>query len=223
MVGKIFAIGGYKGGPGKSLTTIELAVAHKIKGNSTIIVDTDVEETAPKSTTYWAAMRKENKIDPYIPAITKFGRNIAEDFLHLAQEYDVFIDIGANKNIELTEALAVADKAIFPIHSGPFEMWPILDFVPLINRMKSINKKLIAYLYFNKVSTHTFDSRKLKGIEYLTDNKVLDTFVLVSSDLKIRSSFVNSKELGMSVLEMGRKDYKAISEVLSLYEEIIND
>jgi chromosome partitioning protein len=223
MSGKIFVIGGYKGGPGKSLTTIELAVAHKLHGKDPILVDTDVEETAPKSTTYWAAMRKENKIEPYIPSITKFGKNIAEDFLYLAQEYDVFIDIGANKKIELTEALSVADKAIFPIHGGPFEMWPIIDFVPLINRMKAINKSLKTYLYFNKVSTHQYDARKKKAIDYLIEHNLLDTFNLVNADLKLRSSFINSKELGMSVLEMKRKDEKAVSEVLSLYEEIIND
>lgn len=217
----IVSVCGDKGGPGKSNTTIELAVIHKLRGNETILVDTDIRATAPKSTFFWQCKRKEEGIIPFIPCVILSGKGISGNILQLSKTADVFVDIGADKNIEMSEALFVSDIGLFPIETTAFDLWPLEEFSRVIDKIKVLNPKLKAKLYFNKVSPHKYDTDKPDAINFLKEHHILNTFDLAKTDVKLRKSFKNAKALGMSVLELEPKDEKAVNEITALYEEVL--
>jgi chromosome partitioning protein len=210
----IYAIGGEKGGTGK--TTVGTCVAPLI--DDLIVVDTDVQS----SFSNWAALRmqkiKDKKLNVKpIRCVQKFGENLADDVQDLSKRYDnVLIDVAGKDTTELREALLVCDKIIFTIQATQFDVWTLPKIQKMTKDAKRFNKKLKAYYLLTQCPTNTKEEKE-EARELLSDVKEIK---LLDSLTHIRKSYRKAPGLGVSVLEYDPVDEKAREEIRNIFEEV---
>lgn len=220
----IIVIGGKKGGEGKSTTAINIAIKYFSLGGEPIIVDTDYQGDAGGSCGLFSTNRDIFKIAPRLSVIQKLESNIEEELIALTKKFNpVIVDTGGYDSLGFRSSLMAANYVITPIQASDFSTHTL----PLINdvaaKAKAMNRKLKAYLYFNRVNTNPALKRNIEehieNVSSLVSRKEF-VYKLCKTILHERIAFNHSISEGKGIIELS--DSKAASEFNELYEEIFN-
>lgn len=207
----IITVGGIKGGSGKTTVAVSLAVLlsnyHKV-----LLVDADKQATA----TDFATLRADTLGNSGFTAITLADKQVRTEVLKLAPQYDyVVIDTGGRDTTSQRAALTVCDVYLVPFAPKSFDIWTLEQVGKLIEETSIVNSDRQDYAILNKTDNNENDSQEAR--EFLEEGGFLKVF---KSYLRERKAFSNGAAEGLAVTEMKRKDYKAITELQNLFNEI---
>ena len=214
----ITVFGGEKGGTGKTTLATNIAAMLALKGKDVLLLDTDRQGTA----SFWATVREEEKIEPRVACVQKFGKGLPAQVRDLAERYDeIVIDAGGRDSMELRYALGVADRAYIPVQPFQFDIWTIRQMDTLVEMAKGLNDNLAAFIVLNRVATNPTIREDRETRDFITQEK-FQHLTLAEAMARDRISFRKAARDGLSVVEWGQ-DSKAINEMNQLYREIYED
>jgi chromosome partitioning protein len=211
----ITVFGGEKGGTGKTTLATNIAAMLALKGKDVLLLDTDRQGTA----SFWATVREEERIEPRVACVQKFGKGLPSQIRDLAERYDeVIIDAGGRDSMELRYALGVADRAYIPVQPFQFDIWTIRQMDTLVEMAKGLNENLAAFIVLNRVATNPAIREDLETREFITREN-FQHLTLAESMVRDRIALRKAARDGKAVIEYGQ-DGKAVNEMNQLYEEI---
>lgn len=211
----ITVFGGEKGGTGKTTLATNIAAMLALKGKDVLLLDTDRQGTA----SFWATVREEERIEPRVACVQKFGKGLPSQIRDLAERYDeVIIDAGGRDSMELRYALGVADRAYIPVQPFQFDIWTIRQMDTLVEMAKGLNESLAAFIVLNRVATNPAIREDLETREFVTREN-FQHLTLAESMVRDRIALRKAARDGQAVVEYGL-DGKAVNEMNQLYEEI---
>ncbi len=214
----ITVFGGEKGGTGKTTLATNIAAMLALKGKDVLLLDTDRQGTA----SFWATVREEEKIEPRVACVQKFGKGLPAQVRDLAERYDeIVIDAGGRDSMELRYALGVADRAYIPVQPFQFDIWTIRQMDTLVEMAKGLNENLAAFIVLNRVATNPTIREDRETRDFISQEK-FQHLALAKSMARDRISFRKAARDGLSVVEWGQ-DSKAVNEMNQLYREIYED
>lgn len=218
----IITIASTKGGVGKSTFILNLATVMLNKGKKVAILDADNQNTVGK----W------NKVREYV---TNEGEKLPEIFVASArgeslleiandkknQGYFVLIDTPGVDDSNMRAALLRSDFVITTCPPSSVDLWEVESLIGIIRKLQDAQGRRIPLLFiFNKVPTRHSSSALNEAKDFFDKNNINPTYILNSS-IKERASFKHSIKDGKGVIEFTPADHKAIAEITSCYEEIM--
>lgn len=208
----IFVIGGQKGGTGKSTVATNLAVALTHRGQQTLLVDTDRQQTASS----WSDARQQNEALRPITTIQKTGK-LYRDLRDLETRYDaVIVDAGGFDSVELRTALVAADCLYSPVRASQSDLWTLEALSQLVGEARAINEGLRAYLLLSMAPTNPAVQDTRAALALLAEYPAFQT---CTSMLRDRRAFRDALGEGRGVLE--HSDPKAAAEMDALTVEVL--
>lgn len=217
----IVVIGGEKGGTGKSTIAVNLAAIAAGLGKDVLLIDTDTQP----SSSMWAAIRDQDNIEPRVASIQKSGKGLAKQVLDLAGRYqEIIIDAGGRDSMELRYALGVAHKACIPVRPGQFDTWTLAKMNHLVEEGQAFNPSLEASLLISCASPNLLIQEAEDARRYIEEEGFAH-LSLTNTIIRERIAYRKAIRDGLAVAEYadpktGKKDEKAIEEIMSLYGEI---
>lgn len=200
----IIAVGGQKGGSGKSCLAQNLAVALVRAGERVMLIDADPQKTSAD----WAEQRRENADVAGVDCQAMTG-DISKASLALAETgRTLIIDCGGRDSKELRSALVIADLALLPIRPKRRDL-RTLDYVAdLVEKSRLVNPELVARVVISQAPTLPSQVQRI-----LDSKAVAEQFGLPALEPVIfsRNVYDDAEEAGLSVFEAG--DEKAIAEI----------
>jgi chromosome partitioning protein len=211
----IIVVAGTKGGTGKSTITTNLAGISVLRGDDSILVDCDKQGTASS----WSATRDEAGL-PHIPTIQKFGNQaVTQELKELQRKYKhVFVDAGGYDSAEMRAALLSSQKLLVPLRPSQPDIWSLPRMFEVVSIAKTYNPELSILFVINGVSPNPF-IKEVDDVLALAED--VEGMNFCKTVLHLRRAFVKAIGLGKTVAELD--DEKAITEVQSLYEEVVNE
>ncbi|MCG2574854.1 AAA family ATPase [Acinetobacter sp. ME22] len=191
----IITVANRKGGVGKTTIATNIAVALMNKGK-TLLVDADEQRSAYK----WNDFR-ESKLDSIAA-----HENLLDTLEKKVEDYDfILIDIAGRDSEVFREALLVTDKLVVPTQASllDLEVIPYLD--DKIQKVKTDNPTLEAYIVINKAPTNPKSSEIEQAKTYLAD---YPNFKLLQTVIKDRKQFRDAIVEAKSVSEMNSSKAK---------------
>ena len=214
----ITVFGGEKGGTGKTTLATNIAAMLALKGKDVLLLDTDRQGTA----SFWATVQEEEKIEPRVACVQKFGKGLPSQVRDLAERYDeIVIDAGGRDSMELRYALGVADRVYIPVQPFQFDIWTILQMDTLVEMAKGLNETLAAFIILNRVATNPAIREDRETREFISQEN-FQHLKLSEAMARDRIGFRKAARDGLSVVEWGQ-DSKAINEMNILFKEIYGD
>lgn len=206
----IFAVGGTKGGTGKSTVSTNLAVMLAEEGRNVLLVDADRQETS----TFFTNMRNQTRPGGAgYACVALTGRALAAGIRRLAPEYqDVVIDTGASDPACQRAALAVCHVYLVPFAPRSFDVWTLDKAIALIDEARPDNPGLRAYAFLNRADAAGPDNEA--AAEILKSEPAL---AFVPTALGNRKSYAKAATAGLAVTELRPKDHKAVEEIEALF------
>ncbi|WP_235424811.1 ParA family protein [Vibrio vulnificus] len=159
----IITIGGCKGGPGKSTTTVNLAVGLSKQGRDVLVIDADDQLATSK----WFSYRNEQLNVVEINHAIAEG-NISQTLLNFRKKYEmVLVDVAGGRTIELEAALKVSDLVLCPFEPSQLDLNTFPDFIQLIESAKVYNPKLKERFFLNRCAPLVSLDNQLEVIDAL--------------------------------------------------------
>lgn len=213
----IILIGGEKGGTGKTTIATNIAAMRVLAGFDVLLVDTDKQGSASA----WSDIRDVKKTEPRVPNFQKFGVNLGSDISDLKDRYgDIVIDAGGRDSVELRAAMSIADVMYVPVQASQFDIWTLSIINDLINQAKGFNPHLAPKVLINRATTNPSVNEVDEAREVLKDFEFLTLTDIV---LKERIVYRKAARAGKAIVELEKKDTKAMNEIGNLYREIFNE
>jgi chromosome partitioning protein len=209
----IITVGSIKGGVGKSMIAINLAVIRAKNSKKIMLVDADEQGT----TGDWADHRISLGINTPWTTIRLKGSAVRTEIKKLEKHYDdIIIDCGGRDTASLRAALTISNIFLVPFQPKSFDIWTATKVSELVEEAKIINDKLICRAFINCASSRGSDNDDAKVIIAKSAN-----LSLLPATVGLRKVFSNATSEGLGVIEM-RNDSKAISEMHMLHDAIFD-
>lgn len=213
----IIAVGGQKGGVGKTTAAINLATFRQIKtGKEVLMIDADDQG----STSLWAARRSQKSPNlQSISVVKKFGdKDFINTIRSLSEKFDdIVIDVGGRNTFELRAAMIVANKFFMPLKPSQLDVETIALVEAILTEALAFNPTLEAKIIPSMVSVNPMIN-ELQELLDLKDD--LDNLKMCDAVLRERITYRKVMKTGKSIFEADVLDDKAISEFKQLYSEI---
>ncbi|ENV48821.1 hypothetical protein P255_02879 [Acinetobacter brisouii CIP 110357] len=191
----IITVANRKGGVGKTTIATNIAVALMNKGK-TLLVDADEQRSAYK----WNDFR-ESKLDSIA-----VHENLLDMLEKKVEDYDfILIDIAGRDSEVFREALLVTDKLVVPTQASLLDLEVIPYLEDKIQKVKTDNPTLEAYIVINKAPTNPKSSEIEQAKAYLAD---YPNFKLLQTVIKDRKQFRDAIVEAKSVSEMNSSKAK---------------
>ena len=148
----ILALGGQKGGAGKTTSAIALATELHQRGRRVLLVDTDPQG----STRTWAAVASEQGVS--IPTVIAMGAGLhqPEQLPRLAAGYDLtVVDCPPRLDALQREVLMITDAVVIPCGPAAPEAWAMADATTLVRRAIELRSALRAFVLITKKQPRT--------------------------------------------------------------------
>lgn len=209
---KIIVITNQKGGCGKTTVTMNLAAYFAINDSKVLVVDGDPQNSAMG----WADGADDEKPFPATMCSLAGTTKPHIEIKKFVNDYDyIFIDCPPSISSNFTDSvLLVADLVIVTIIPSPLDIKATPAIEHLIDKVKSINDSLQAYLLVNMCQPNISIGKD--AIEALDDFETPK----LKTKLHLRTAYRHAALNGSSVLNS--KDEKAILEITALAKEILN-
>lgn len=218
---RIIAIGGIKGGSGKTTLAVNLAIMESQKiairprgempRRKVLLVDADAQDTASDFSAFRKALHPKTIMYDYIKLLD-FA--VKTDVLAKRNIYDtIIIDTGGGDTSSQRLAISMANVFLVPFVPSAFDVWTINKLDALVSEAKMINPGLQAYSFLNRVDH--------RGKEAGDAALVLQEFTnLEYLDMPIgaRKTFSRSVQQGLSVMEYPGSTSQAKAEIWMLHE-----
>ncbi|KLI66544.1 hypothetical protein VVYB158_13160 [Vibrio vulnificus CladeA-yb158] len=208
----ILTIGGCKGGPGKSTTTVNLAVGLSKQGRDVLVIDADDQLATSK----WFSYRNEQLNVLEINHAIAEG-NISQTLLNFRKKYEmVLVDVAGGRTIELEAALKVSDLVLCPFEPSQLDLNTFPDFIQLIESAKVYNPKLKERFFLNRCAPLVSLDNQLEVIDAL---RKMPEITLLDTRIYTNKYFGKTFPLGLGVLEVPEAT-KAQENFNELLEEL---
>jgi len=210
----IIVIAATKGGVGKSTIATNLAAVDVNAGHDSILVDADRQGSAAA----WSEVRDSSPALVRVPTVQKYGKGLLNELRELNKKYDnVFVDVGGRDSEEMRAALLAGDLLLIPTRPSQVDVWSLPKIIEVVTDAQYVNPTLRYSFVVN--GAHT--SPNVKDAEEI--NELLTDYPVCKTVIHHRRAFAKAPVQGMSVVDMkgDERDEKAISEVMSLYSEVI--
>lgn len=212
----IIVLGGEKGGTGKTVLAVNLAVMRARAGHKVVVIDGDKQGSAAM----WAMVREQAGVTPYVPVLRKIGPTLRYEALELAETFDdVVIDVGGRDSIELRAAMVVADRLVVPFRPSQFDVWSLDRMTELIEAGRTSNPTLYCLAVINLASPHPGVTESEEAQAFLGDNQRMKVARAIVKD---RIAVRRATRDGLAVVETKPVDTKAAAELQALYAEVFD-
>jgi chromosome partitioning protein len=231
-MGKVFLVGGEKGGTGKSTIATNLGVMSELMGHDVILLDSDKQESSAK----FISHRNDRGLKPTPPCVQIRGKFLNAEIENLAARYEiVIIDAGGKDSVELRAAMASPSVKgmISPLQPSEFDLETLATMDELVYLSLAYNPNLKAYILFNQCPTHAKITTTKEAIELIESFDNLDicntslghrvAFQYASSNSQAVVEFENQKIKDMPEYQAKKYISKASEEMCNLYQEIFNE
>lgn len=210
----IFTIGNTKGGVGKSTLAVNLAITMATRGRSVWLVDGDRQGTSSMAMGIRAGSGKLPLIHcSHLPD---------GDELHAALESDstqfdcVIVDAGGRDSAALRVALVHSAVVVVPFAPRSLDMWALADMCRLVDLARAANPNLKACAVLSGADATGRDNQD--AADALENFPQLD---YLPTPIRRRKSVATAIGHGLSVLEAQPKDPKAIAELKSFVDALV--
>ena len=207
----IIAMGGQKGGTGKSTTAVNLAVELGRRNHKVVLVDAGPQGT----TTTWrdAAIEAGHPVPELVRVLE--ADKLVEQLPDLADRYDyVLVDLPSELGGLQRAALVVADVVVMPCGASAAEMWALTESTDLLNEARKRNPELRAFILQTRVQRGTTAGKCLRE-----DLKAWGVHVLYQQLIN-RVAYREAMALGLGVTSM-KGAAEATREFMDLVQELL--
>lgn len=207
----IIAIGGTKGGIGKTTLAVQVATAHARAGRRVWLIDGDRQGSAIASIT--------NRADrPDVAAIAAGhypeGKTLRAQVQAQRDLFDVIvIDVGGRDSTSLRAALMLADVLLVPFRPRNYDVWALNETAELIAEARAQRDGLRALAVLNMADPGVLaaDNREAgEAVGEVGELEYLDT------PIRQRKALSAASAAGLHVDEMRPTDPKASAEIAAL-------
>lgn len=202
----ILTFGHTKGGVGKSMLALNVAVERIRAGVDTLLIDGDPRQTSVSKA---IAVRSESGQEPPVPCIVlEDARTLRQQVGLLRPKYqDLVIDVGGKDSSALRSALLVTDVLVLPVAPESVELWAIDDVVEVIEEAQALHPFRVLVV-LNRAKSSGQDNADMRAMiaEY-------PQLTMLAPSIGHRSVFSSAFGRGLSAAEYRPANVKAISEL----------
>lgn len=209
MTSTKFAVANLKGGCGKSTLAINLAAGLVIRGN-TVLLDADPQGTVE----HWASHEKITGMPRVVATGSELSKKIG--WASSTHRY-VVVDCPPALGSGYTEiVLEQADIVLVPVLPSPPDLWSSLHMVEAVQQARKVNPGLRAYFVRNQVESRSALSHAMRQALQFCGLPLLE------NALGRRAAYRWAALEGLSVYQFGARGKKAVSDIESIIEEVLN-
>ncbi len=203
------SVANIKGGVGKTTVSVNLAATFSAAGNSTMLVDTDPQQSSVK----FSGFRVNNGEDvSQFDSCSLVESNISsiKNFKH-----DLLIfDIGGFSSTTLRRCLLYSDLVIIPIRPSAFDVLSTQETINVIQEAQIQNQGLKCQFLLNMVKAGAKINNEIESFFSEVD------IPFFKAQLHDRVAYSYSIPSGKSVIEW--EDEKAKTEFLAFHKEVVD-
>ncbi len=203
------AVANLKGGCGKSTLALNLA-AGLTRRASTALLDADPQGTLVHWVNYedTAGMPHVMAVEGDVAAAM---RQASESYRYVVIDCPPALGSGRTESV-----LAHADMVLIPVLPSPPDLWSSARMVEAVHEARRKNPELRAYLVRNQVEAKSALSRAMRQALKACELPVLE------SALGRRAAYRWASLDGISVYHFGARGEKAVADIESIIEEVLN-
>lgn len=207
----ILTVGNTKGGVGKTILAVNIAIARAMAGREVWLIDGDRQGTAQTA----ISIRADAGYMPGIACATyPDGPTLRTQVQQQSGKFDdVIIDAGGRDSTALRAALVLSDVLLVPFQPRSYDVWALNDIATLVDEARSVRDGLRAFAILNCADPGEVSTDNVEAAEAVAD---LPQFEYLATPIRRRKSFANAAGQGLSVLEFKPSDKKAINELNEL-------
>lgn len=182
---KVFAIGGQKGGVGKTTIALALVAEWLSRGLQVLLVDGDPQRTA----TTWHNVAVEAQ-QP-VPTLVAMGATMwkPDQLPRLAEGFDVVIIDTPPRLAEVQRAaLMVADVTVLPCGPSAHDCWALAETLELVEQAKTMRQELRACVLLTRKVNNTVIGREAREVLNGTGLPVLESELCYRTDYQEASA-----------------------------------
>jgi chromosome partitioning protein len=208
----ILSVAHTKGGVGKSLLAVNIAVVLAQRGRDVLLIDGDEQG----SVATFAQLRAEVPDKAEFATIKLHGAAIRQQMKQLRKRYaEVIIDVGGRDTGSLRAALTVADVALIPFPPRSVDLWAGTQIAALVAEAHDVNETLRACSIINMADSQGRDNAD--AIEAL---KTIEGINPLPITVARRKAFPNAFTNGLGVADIVHADRKAVDEIISVVDTL---
>lgn len=207
----IITVGNTKGGVGKTMIAVNLAIARALAGRDVWLIDGDRQGTAQTA----ISIRADAGHSPGIAcACYPDGQTLRAQVRHQGHKFDdIIIDAGGRDSTALRAALVLSDVLLVPFQPRSYDVWALGDIAGLVDEARSVRDGLRAIAVLNCADPGEHSADNIEAAASVAD---VPQFEYLTTALRRRKAFANAAGQGLSVLEIKPQDLKASEELKQL-------
>lgn len=211
----IVAVGGTKGGIGKTTLAVQLATAQACAGKRVWLIDGDRQGSAIASITNRAER-------PELPAIAAGhypeGKTLRAQVIAQRDLFDeIVIDVGGRDSTSLRAALMLADVLIVPFRPRNYDVWALNETADLVAEAKAQREGLQVFAILNMADPGVLAADNREAAEAVQDVPELQ---LLDTPLRQRKALATASSAGLHIGELRPSDPKARHEIAAVVAAI---
>lgn len=206
----IVAVGGTKGGIGKTTLAIQLATGLARDGRRVWLIDGDGQGSAIAAIT---ARAEVEGVPGIAAAHYPDGKTLRAQVLQQGGGFDdVVIDVGGRDSSALRAALMLADAIVVPFAPRSFDVWALDETAELIETARAQRDGLAAFALLNQADPGVLAADNREAEDAVAE---LPAFEYLATPIRRRKALASAAARGLHVDELaGREaDPKASAEV----------
>lgn len=150
MAQKIIAVGGQKGGAGKSTLVLSMAVAMAEAGIPVTLVDADGQGTLTTWFQDYSASAHDGHAPMTLQRVEEAGvRALLMQLGARTEPGVVWVDLDGRNSAAQRAAMTVANVFLIPVRPGAADVWALGDMITLIEQALALNPALTARIVLN--------------------------------------------------------------------------
>ena len=202
----IITVGNTKGGVGKTVLSLNLAISRALAGRDVWLIDGDRQGTAQTA----ISIRSDSGQSPGIACASyPDGPTLRAQVQQQSAKFeDIVIDAGGRDS-----TLVLSDVLLVPFQPRSYDVWALSDIAALVDEARSVRDGLRAYAVLNCADPGENTTDNIEAAEAVADVPQLE---YLATPIRRRKSFANAAGQGLSVLEMKPSDKKAKEELEAL-------
>ncbi|MDR0275566.1 MAG: AAA family ATPase [Burkholderiaceae bacterium] len=213
----IITVGNTKGGVGKTILAVQIAIARALAGRDVWLIDGDRQGTAAAA----IAARAENGRQPGIacaqypdgPALRGQVRQ------QRGKWQEIIIDAGGRDSTALRAALILSDVLLVPFAPRSYDVWALDDMAALVDEARSTRDGLRCFAILNQADPGGHSSDNADAAAAVA---AVPQFEYLPTPIRRRKAFSNAGGAGLAVSELLPHDPKAVAEMEHLIASLFN-